>query len=175
MKGGALGQRPGTLLLIAGVVALSIASDQYTKHVARARLPAGQARTLLGGLVVLTRAENEGAFLSLGAGWPRPVRTAVFSGISSLVVAAAGAWLLVRRPPAATALSLALVVGGGAGNLVDRLTRGGCVTDFLNVGIGRLRTGIFNLADVFLLAGALLLVVAPAVGDGRSRLSPRLR
>jgi signal peptidase II len=44
-------------------------------------------------------------------------------------------------------------------NLVDRLLYGGRVTDFLNVGIGSLRTGIFNLADMAILAGALLLVL----------------
>jgi signal peptidase II len=43
--------------------------------------------------------------------------------------------------------------------LIDRLIYDGRVTDFLNVGIGPLRTGIFNLADMAILAGALLLVL----------------
>ena len=48
---------------------------------------------------------------------------------------------------------------GGLSNLIDRLIYDGRVTDFLNVGIGSLRTGIFNLADMAILAGALLLVL----------------
>jgi signal peptidase II len=48
--------------------------------------------------------------------------------------------------------------------LIDRLLYHGRVTDFLNVGIGSLRTGIFNLADMAILAGALLLVLKMRAG-----------
>jgi signal peptidase II len=51
-----------------------------------------------------------------------------------------------------------LVIGGGVSNLVDRLWYGGYVVDFLNVGIGPVRTGIFNFADVFIMVGVLLLI-----------------
>ena len=54
---------------------------------------------------------------------------------------------------------MALVVGGGLGNLVDRVMREGAVVDFLNVGIGPVRTGIFNMADVFIVAGVSFLVL----------------
>jgi len=52
-----------------------------------------------------------------------------------------------------------LMVGGGAGNLFDRATSGG-VIDFMNVGIGGVRTGIFNVAAVAILAGLVLLLLA---------------
>ncbi|HXC20398.1 MAG TPA: signal peptidase II, partial [Steroidobacteraceae bacterium] len=58
-------------------------------------------------------------------------------------------------------IALALIAGGGISNLIDRLLYGGRVTDFLNVGIGSLRTGIFNVADMAILAGALLLILNP--------------
>jgi len=48
--------------------------------------------------------------------------------------------------------------GGGASNLIDRASRGH-VVDFLNLGVGSLRTGIFNVADVAVLLGAVLIVV----------------
>jgi signal peptidase II len=51
-----------------------------------------------------------------------------------------------------------LVIGGGMSNFIDRLLYGGYVVDFLNVGIGSVRTGIFNVADVFIVTGVLLLV-----------------
>jgi signal peptidase II len=54
---------------------------------------------------------------------------------------------------------LALVAGGGISNLIDRLLYNGRVTDFLNVGIGGVRTGIFNVADMAIMAGALLLLL----------------
>src|SRR5687768_7175296 len=53
---------------------------------------------------------------------------------------------------------LALMVGGGLGNLIDRLINDGRVVDFLNVGIGPLRTGIFNVADLAITAGAVALL-----------------
>jgi signal peptidase II len=55
------------------------------------------------------------------------------------------------------------VAAGGASNLIDRLARG-TVTDFMNVGIGPLRTGIFNLADVAITLGAVLVVLGGRPG-----------
>ena len=54
---------------------------------------------------------------------------------------------------------LALVFAGGASNLADRIARGS-VIDFMNVGLGSLRTGIFNVADVALLGGVGFLLFA---------------
>jgi hypothetical protein len=48
---------------------------------------------------------------------------------------------------------------GGLGNVIDRLARSGFVTDFLNVGIGPLRTGIFNFADFALFVGVGIIVL----------------
>ena len=59
-------------------------------------------------------------------------------------------------------LGLSFIAGGGFGNLADRLFRGGRVSDFLNLGIGTLRTGIFNCADMAILAGCVLLLVSPS-------------
>jgi signal peptidase II len=61
----------------------------------------------------------------------------------------------------------ALICSGGLGNLIDRLTHGGYVTDFLNVGIGPLRTGIFNVADFVLLVGLGIIVLSGA-GSART-------
>jgi signal peptidase II len=70
-----------------------------------------------------------------------------------------GASLFARRLGPARFVALSLVAGGGISNLIDRFLYDGRVTDFLNVGIGSLRTGIFNLADMAILAGALLLIL----------------
>ena len=53
----------------------------------------------------------------------------------------------------------ALRKAGGLGNLIDRLRFDGVVTDFLNVGVGSLRTGIFNVADAILMLGMFVLVI----------------
>jgi signal peptidase II len=64
-----------------------------------------------------------------------------------------------RRPwnlPVTVAASL--ILGGGIGNVIDRVARGN-VIDFLNFGIGNVRTGIFNIADVAIMAGVFLLAI----------------
>jgi signal peptidase II len=55
-------------------------------------------------------------------------------------------------------LGLALVVAGGVSNLADRVARG-TVVDFLNVGVGSIRTGIFNVADMAIMAGIALTLI----------------
>lgn len=153
-------QPVGRLILMAAVVLAAVAADQSTKHLARAALRGAGTVRVAGDFFVLRYAENTGAFLSLGSAWPPLWRAAVF-GIFSLAVVAAAAVYAIRQADLSRfqTAALALVIGGGAGNLIDRLARGGLVTDFMNVGIGALRTGIFNLADLFLMAGALMLAL----------------
>jgi signal peptidase II len=62
-----------------------------------------------------------------------------------------------RRPEV---VAVAAIVGGGIGNLVDRVQLG-AVRDFLNVGIGPLRTGIFNVADMAITFGGIALILVP--------------
>ena len=139
------------LVLLIGTVGC----DQATKHWARATLAERTARNYLGDVVTLEYAENAGAFLSLGAEWPPRVRFALFTVGAPLLLA--GAILALARHAASTSAiaGLVLFLGGGASNFVDRLTRGS-VIDFLNVGIGPVRTGVFNVADLAIVAGVAL-------------------
>jgi signal peptidase II len=57
-------------------------------------------------------------------------------------------------------VALAAIGAGGAGNLIDRVRFDGAVTDFLNLGLGSLRTGIFNVADTLVMLGALVLLIS---------------
>jgi signal peptidase II len=54
--------------------------------------------------------------------------------------------------------ALALIFAGGTSNLGDRIVYGGYVVDFVQMGIGPLRTGVFNIADMAIMAGAFLLL-----------------
>ena len=55
-------------------------------------------------------------------------------------------------------LDAILVMGGGFGNLIDRIYNQGRVVDFMNLGIGSLRTGVFNVADLAVTFGAIAVV-----------------
>lgn len=101
----------------------------------------------------LLYAENPGAFLSLGGSWPDDVRRVLFLFLAGLAVVIGLVWLLRRPRPWAVMFGGGLFVGGSLGNLIDRATReGGRVVDFAQIDLGFASTGIFNWADVLLMA-----------------------
>ena len=137
-----------------------VGCDQATKILARRHLVGKGPIRLLHDSVRLQYAENPGAFLSLGAGLPANLRHTIFILLIGALLLGALIYLLKgSRTDLGGALSLALVVAGGCGNLLDRIFNQGRVIDFLNLGIGPLRTGIFNLADVVISIGVLWLVL----------------
>lgn len=139
--------KPALASWIVGGVAL----DQVTKAVARAVLVEGEPHRFLDGVFHIQLVENHGAFLSLGSTLPEPVRNAIFLVGASLMVAGLVAWIfLSKAADAPTRLVMSWIAAGGIGNIIDRAIFDGGVTDFLNLGIGRLRTGIFNVADMYI-------------------------
>jgi signal peptidase II len=167
--------RPRTAAIALAVMAGVVVLDQLSKAAARAWLVPGVRHAWLGDVFRLELVRNPGAFLSLGANLSPAVRSAVFTwGVAVLVAGAA--WVaLFRARSRAVAVAAALVAGGGLGNLWDRITAHGLVVDFLNLGLGKLRTGIFNVADLAIVGGAVVLLLlpgqprpsAPAANQGR--------
>ena len=134
--------------------------------IARVALHGADPTSLLGDTLRIQLALTAGAFLGVGGSLPEPWRSVLLLGGVSLVLLGVLAHALLSRHPSVwSVVGLALVFAGGASNLADRLMHGGHVVDFLNLGIGPLRTGIFNLADVALVGGVLLLWIKrpPAV------------
>lgn len=144
------------LVLVCGCVGC----DQATKAIAREQLRTGTAVSFLHGTLLLERAENTGAFLSLGESLPLGIREAFFTIGGLLLVAAGISWALVsRKMNSLQTAGVAIACAGGLSNIIDRMTHG-YVIDFLNIGVGSLRTGIFNIADVALMLGLALLVIS---------------
>jgi len=147
------------MLLVLVVVACA-GCDQATKTAAKTLLPPSGALTMLHNTITFVYTENSGAFLSLGASWPEGVRFALFTVATGLFLAVACTWLLrAPRGSPCQQMGLALLVGGGVGNLIDRLAHHGRVVDFIRLAVGPVRTGVFNVADVAITGGVLLLVV----------------
>jgi signal peptidase II len=158
-------------LMILLTVLACVGCDQASKAVAQRYLPQHDA-SYLGDSLRLVYAENPGAFLSLGATLAGNTRQWILTvGASALLLGLIGALLIVPPVTAGTRMGLALMCGGGIGNLIDRWTHAGYVVDFLNVGVGSLRTGIFNGADMALMLGTLLVVIdayrVPTSGHGQ--------
>jgi signal peptidase II len=118
--------------------------------------------------VRLGYAENAGGFLSLGADLPRQSRTAVFTIATGLALLVLVAMAVRDRLAGPSGVGLVLFVAGGASNWIDRVLSGS-VVDFLNVGIGPLRTGVFNVADVAIMVGAGLVAYGAARGEPPTR------
>lgn len=163
-------------ILLSLIAGLCLALDQATKAIAREQLAFRPPISLLGNTLRLEYVENPGAFLGLGADLPPQARTLLFGVFVGLMLIGVSVYLLTTE-----ALTLpniiagALIVAGGLGNLIDRIRQQGVVTDFLNIGIGPvLRTGIFNIADVAIMAGVGLLLLqtlkhSPLTPSGESR------
>lgn len=149
----------GRVAVLVFVALATIGCDQATKAVAISELAAGPDRSFLSDAVRLSYVENTGGFLSLGAGLPPAVRTAVFTVATGLGLLALLVVAVRRRSDGWAAVGLMLLVSGGASNWFDRLLRGS-VVDFLNVGFGPVRTGVFNVADVAIMAGAMMFMLA---------------
>ena len=147
-----------------------VGCDQATKQLVRIHVPESVSYSLWGDFIRLQHTQNHGAFLSLGASFSESARFAMF--VVAAAVALAGMVIYLVRKPGVTAfdiVAVSLVAGGGAGNLIDRIIFHGGVTDFLNLGIGGLRTGIFNIADVAIMIGVGMLFYRSLRTAGRSR------
>lgn len=141
------------IALFAAVFLTCVGCDQATKTVAESTLSGSPSISFLGDFVRFELASNPGAFLSLGAGLPESVRRLIFQAVVPLTLVAL---CVLAGRSGASALALGLIAGGGLGNWIDRIAQSGAVTDFVSLGAGPLRTGIFNLADVFIIAGVAL-------------------
>ena len=151
------------LLLVVAILS-TIGCDRVTKHFAAETMAGAATRSYLADTVRLGYVENPGGFLGVGATLPPAARVGVFTigtGVMLLVVVVAALRAGWQGLPL---FGVAFLVAGGLSNWADRLVRG-TVVDFLNVGIGPVRTGVFNVADVAVMFGAILIVVSQIRSD----------
>lgn len=136
-----------------------VGCDQATKSVARKLLTTSDPTSLLNGFIRFEYVENPGAFLGIGAQLPGVLRFLIFVVFTGTMLAVTLLLVIKERAGDPTQLTgLALLAGGGIGNLIDRINNEGRVVDFVSLGLGPVRTGIFNVADVAVMAGAMLLL-----------------
>ena len=148
------------LAFLAVVLITCVGCDQATKQLAIDHLKGTPPQSYFGDLFRIQYAENPGAFLSLAANLPEDARFWLLTVANSLVLLFVGVIVLVRKDiDRLSLIALTFILAGGVGNLIDRVTtQNGVVIDFLNLGIGGVRTGVFNVADMAITAGFLLLL-----------------
>lgn len=145
--------------IILSALIITIGLDQYTKYLATEHLMERLGGySWFNGFFRLIYAENEGAFLSMGSestGWLKYLGLYIFPVILLLGLF----WYLLKNQSLTKSqiLALSLVLGGGISNIFDRLLYGK-VVDFMIMGFEKLKTGVFNIADVAIMSGLFLLI-----------------
>jgi signal peptidase II len=148
------------VLLFAVLFIGLIGCDRITKIVAKKELQGKGTYSYFHDTVRLMYVENTGAFLSLGANWSDGVSNVVFIGVPLIFLILLAIYVIKNRNNTSLLVYLAMIfiLSGGMGNLIDRIFYHRHVTDFLNFGIGNVRTGILNLADTYVTSGVVLLL-----------------
>lgn len=140
------------------IMVLVILTDRMTKVWAVETLKGYPSQSYLGDSFRIIYAENEGAFLSLGSDLPENVRFWVLAVIPILALGYFGFTLFFNNEVGPwQRIAFAFIIAGGGSNIIDRILEGK-VVDFLNIGIGDFRSGIFNIADMAIMAGLFLIL-----------------
>ncbi len=140
------------------LVLLNIGCDQISKDVVRKNVAPRDYIQLLNDNFILTNVENTGAMLGFGQGFP-PILKIILFQVLPIIVLLILLFRILQKSNLNNGpiVAFAFVIGGGIGNLIDRIAYGS-VTDFFLIKLGVLKTGIFNMADVSVTTGVLLLL-----------------
>ncbi len=140
------------------IIMLNIGCDQISKSIVREKVDYNAQIGLIDHFLTLTKIENSGAFLSLGDSLPSFLKIILLMVLPVAAMAYALVFILTKTGLSKiTLLGLCFVIGGGIGNIYDRILYGS-VTDFLHMNFGIFQTGIFNMADVSVMAGMFILI-----------------
>ncbi len=169
MQSSQLSIRHKVLVIFISIVLIFVV-DQATKFWAVNSLMGKPSVEVFGKYLQFVYAENAGAFLGFGGGWSREVRFFVFAlfvffGLGGMF------WYLIKRENLKVNLyAYSFILAGGFGNLWDRVFHeDGHVVDFLLIEVyGPLRTGVFNIADIFIVIGVLLALLGEYIFNKNS-------
>lgn len=145
-------------IVILFIVLINIGCDQQTKQLAKRHLDPSEELSYLNNVFKLTYVENTGAFLSLGSGFNNNVRYWLLKIFPVILLCGLFFYTLFSSTlDTWSIVAFSFILGGGISNIYDRLLYNG-VIDFMNLGIGTLRTGIFNFADVSIMIGLFMML-----------------
>ncbi|MBO3697438.1 signal peptidase II [Roseivirga sp. E12] len=149
---------PRTALIIIIILA-NIAVDQVTKKMTRDRIEYNETIEVIGEYLILTKVENEGAFLGMGSSLSPTMRKVLLLILPAGVMIALFVYLIRNKEITSMSMvALSFIVGGGIGNVYDRIVYGS-VTDMVFIDLQFAHTGIFNLADVSVMIGTGIILV----------------
>lgn len=144
-------------LLFSLIVLIGVGLDQWTKWLAVQHLKGSYVYDA-DAFFTFTFVENEGAFLSLGSSLPPTLRLILLTILPGLLLIGVMIYMLRSRHTGLMEnLVFALIAAGGIGNIMDRIIAGK-VVDFMHMNFGFAETGIFNVADLYIVIAIILYV-----------------
>jgi signal peptidase II len=136
-----------------------VAVDQATKAMIRASLAEHESRTVIPGVMDFTHVLNSGAAFGFLNGVDFPFKTVVIAVIATAALIGVGVYAAsLAHHQIVARLGLALIIGGAAGNLIDRLVSGS-VVDFVDVYWGTHHFWAFNVADSAISIGVAIMIL----------------
>lgn len=160
-----------TIIISILIMLINIGCDQITKEYARQNYRGQGTLQIVGEVFIIHYAENDGAFLSMGSDLSEPYKTIVLTVIPAIFLFGFVAFILFHNKHLTMLqiVCISTIVGGGISNIFDRILFSGYVTDFMNFGIGSLRTGILNFADMSITFGAIFLLVVQYLKEKKTK------
>ena len=138
---------------------LVVASDQVTKALVRARLPLHESVTVVAGLMDFTHVRNTGAAFGFLNGADFPLKPVVIALVAAAALVGVGFYAAgLAHHQLAARIGLALIIGGAAGNLLDRVVVGS-VVDFVDVYWRSYHFWAFNVADSAITVGVAIMIL----------------
>jgi signal peptidase II len=145
-------------VIILAIIFINILIDQISKFLVRVQIDEGEIVHILKESLLFIRAENTGAALGLGGNLPSNIKTIYLQILPIIVLLYFLKTILVKTEISKPiVLGLSLAIGGAFGNIIDRVLYGS-VTDFIQVNLFFLKTGIFNMGDISIIFGVLLVL-----------------
>lgn len=147
----------GIILLIV----INIAIDQISKAIVRIEIAKNEIIRVIGDTFIMTNVENKGAFLGMGSDLSDTSRLIFLLLLPILVLGYVVYYILKNKTlDMMSLIAFCCIIGGGIANVYDRIVYGS-VTDFFHIDLGGVfRTGIFNVADMSVTTGMIMLLIA---------------
>ena len=147
-------------LFITTIVFLSIALDQISKIWVRNNFESYIENSIIGDVFTLIKVENTGAFLGMGSELSETLRILLLIVLPIIVLISITIYTYIDKTlDKISIIGFSLIIGGGIGNIFDRIVYGS-VTDFLYLDFGGMfKTGIFNIADLSVTTGMILILI----------------
>ncbi|MAB47367.1 MAG: signal peptidase II [Flavobacteriaceae bacterium] len=146
-------------IFIVLLIAFNIAIDQITKVIVRANIEIREVIELIGDKFILTNVYNKGAFLGMGSDMNPTLRTIFLLILPAIVLTYVIYYIIkTKELDRLSLIAFCCIIGGGIANVFDRIVFGK-VTDFFFIDLGGVfKTGIFNVADISVTTGMIMLL-----------------